>query len=464
MQTVHNPFGKAFSDLEFPDHIDIVAMSPAPAISDPRAAVESALEAPIGTPALKEIALSKKAGNPNATCTILVSDNTRPVPYTGDGGILLPAIEALFACGYKAEEILLLIATGTHRLMSGAEIEAMIDRRVLETGVRVANHDSEDSATLRNIGVTKRGTPMVLDTRYLDADLKIGTGLVESHFMAGASGGRKSICPGIIGKQSTFIFHGPEFMAHERATDLVLDGNPVHEESLEIARAAGMDFCMNVTVDHAFRPTGVFFGDMEKAHMKAVEFLKSSVCVPVSCKADVVITHAGFVGINHYQAAKCAVTAMRVLKPGGHLVIIADMTDEKDAVGGLTYRANLALLKLIGSENYRRMISSPDWTFIPDQWQVQEWGKVFSHIPMDHMILYAPRIARSRWPDLPGVNGADAMKTDGALSPDCYTRFINEVIPYISEKTGRRAENLHIAYLMDGPYAVPCAADEQSPF
>jgi len=455
MQTVHNPFGGAFADLKFPDKVDVISMNPAPAIKNPKSAISNALEFPIGTPSLREIALSKKIQKNNATCTILVSDNTRPVPYVGNQGILLPAIEVLLACGYKAEEILILIATGTHRPMSDEEIAVMIDRRVLKMGIKVVNHDSTDEKTLRNIGSTKRGTPMMLDTRYLDADLKIGTGLVESHFMAGASGGRKSICPGIIGKQSTFIFHGPDFMVHEKATDLVLEGNPVHEESLEIAKAATMDFCMNVTVDHAFRPTGIFFGELEKAHLAAVEFLKQSVNVPVEHRADVVITHAGFVGINHYQAGKCAVTALRVLRRGGFLVIIADMTDEKAVIGGLTYRANLSLLKLIGSENYLKLIRSPDWTFIPDQWQVQEWGKVFAHIPMDHMIMYSPRIDKFWWSELPGINGQDIMKSDGALSPDCYTRFIGEAISYISEKTERSADDLDIAYIADGPYAVP---------
>ena len=236
MQTVHNPFGSTYADLELPDSACVVSMNPAPAIEDPASAIRQALEAPIGTPPLRAIAAAKKEKNPGATCTILVSDNTRPVPYVGEQGILLPAIEVLLECGYKTDEILILIATGTHRLMSDAEIAVMIDKRVLDMGIRVVNHDSLDAATLRNIGSTKRGTPMMLDTRYLDADLKIATGLVESHFMAGASGGRKSICPGIIGKESTFIFHGPEFMAHEKATDLVLEGNPVHEESLEIAK------------------------------------------------------------------------------------------------------------------------------------------------------------------------------------------------------------------------------------
>src|SRR5690554_6270823 len=170
----------------------------------------------------------------------------------------------------------------------------MLDARLFESGISVRNHDCRDREQLRYLGRTSRGSEIYLNRAYLETDLKILTGLVESHFMAGASGGRKSICPGLIGEESTYVFHGAQMLSSNNVGNLILEDNPCHEEVLEVAKMAGADFIINVTLDDEFRLTGVFAGDLEKAHLAAVERLKEYVAIPVQKQYDLVITHAGF--------------------------------------------------------------------------------------------------------------------------------------------------------------------------
>ena len=215
--------------------------------------------------------------------------------------------------------------------------------------------------------------------------------------MAGASGGRKAICPGIIGEASTHVFHGFRFMADPNSRDLNLKENLVHEEAVEVASAVGIDFLVNVTLDADYRITGIFSGNFIRAHLKAVEFIAKCVKVPAKV-ADVVVTHGGFVGINHYQLAKCAVASLGILKKNGYLVIVADTNDPSHPVGGVNYITTVALLTRIGAEAFTKLIAGENWQFIPEQWQVQMWCKVFERIPMDHLIFYSPSMDRCWYP------------------------------------------------------------------
>ena len=238
---VSNPFGKKYPDLCLPEGTRVIDMPDPERVGNPKQAIQAALENPIGSASLYDIAKAKKERKPSATAVILISDNTRPVPYKGEEGILLPIVEVLMRASYRPEEILVLVATGTHRAMKDDELRAIIDPKVFELGIPVVNHNCRNAAEQTFIGHTRRGTEVLIDSRYLQADLRIATGLIESHFMAGASGGRKSVCPGIVGEKTTYIFHGAPLMADEKSCELLIEGNPVHEESLEIAKMAGVD-------------------------------------------------------------------------------------------------------------------------------------------------------------------------------------------------------------------------------
>jgi nickel-dependent lactate racemase len=446
--------------LRFPDSTDVYRMASPAAIPRPGLAVRTALKNPIACKPLPDLSRESilKAGNHRPQAVILASDNTRPVPYTGEPGILLPVVEVLLRSGYAAGDILVLIAAGTHRSMEDWELRAMIDPKIFELGVPVLNHDCRDTANLVRLGLTRRGGEIFINRRYLDADLKILTGLVESHFMAGFSGGRKSICPGIIGEKSTFVFHGPSMMAHPDSRDLLLAGNPCHEEALEVAKMAGADFIVNVTVDHSFNITGVFAGDPEAAHEAAAATVKSYVEIPADGEYDIVVSHAGYVGSNHYQAAKAAVASLGILKAGGHLILIADNRDPVNAVGSLQYRTALQLLKLLGPDSFLNLIQSKEWVFLPDQWQVQMWTKLFHRIPPQHFYYFAPQLDDRHWQDLPGIDGRRLLHPENRKVPCLQDapEFVEAAIgAALSSYPPEERADLRIAFLADGPYGIP---------
>ncbi len=460
---IDHPFTETYQPITLPDHTHVIRMSePAPLVPIEEKIRES-LEHPIESDSLKTIALRKReerkakdGGDANAV--IIVSDKTRPVPYKGEEGILIPIIEVLNDAGYSSDDILILIATGTHLPMAEGEIWKMLDTRIRDMGINVVNHDCTDDAGLTFLGKTKKGTDMYLNSLYVNADLKIATGLVESHFMAGASGGRKAICPGIIGEESTFVFHGVPFMADPNSRDLNLKDNLVHEEALEVAGTVGIDFLVNVTLNGKFHITGIFSGNYISAHLKAVDSIIEHVRVPAPM-SDVVVTHGGFVGINHYQVAKCAVASLGVLKENGYLIIIADTNDPTHPIGGVNYQTTIALLTRIGAKNFTRLIASEDWTFIPEQWQVQMWCKVFERIPMDHLYFYSPSMDRLWSPLLPGQDG-NVYIDEKTPQGESFAAFVENALKAIRKRAGKDTDDMSITWIEDGPYVVPAGQEE----
>ncbi|MGH0053058.1 MAG: lactate racemase domain-containing protein, partial [Sphaerochaetaceae bacterium] len=211
---VHNPIDSQGKNLALPENTTVYAMQAPKALSNPKQAVADALAHPIASDSFQSIAKAKLAANPQAKAVIVISDNTRPVPYKGEGNILVPLLETLLETGYKKENLMVLIATGTHRPMTDDEIERVIDPWVFEHKIAIVNHDCQKDEDLTYLGKTERGSEVKINSRYVEADLKVLTGLVESHFMAGVSGGRKSICPGLISEHGTFLFHGADLMGH----------------------------------------------------------------------------------------------------------------------------------------------------------------------------------------------------------------------------------------------------------
>jgi len=458
MKKIELSFQSGDIPVSFPDEIDIFSMSGSNILHDPESAIEVSLNNPIGTHPLKKVILEKKSKKEFLTAVVVISDNTRPVPYRGEQGILWPVVEMLLSEGIASDAITILVATGTHREMSDSELRKILDERIFSSNIRIVNHNCRDVSELEYIGTTRRGTEVHINSLYMQADIKILTGLVESHFMAGTSGGRKSICPGLIGENGTFIFHGPEMLDNPNSTDLVLEGNPCHEEALEVALMAGADFIVNVTIDGNFNLTGVFSGDLIEAHQAAVKYVVTQVGIPFKKKYDIVITHAGFVGINHYQAAKSGTAALRMVKNNGFVIMGADNIDKAHPVGAFTYRTTLQLLKVIGPDAFLKLIKSPDWTFIPEQWQVQMWCKLFGEIPMDHYYYFSPQFTTEHYMMIPGINGSSLGEEYGVIKsfPDFYMEAIEDV----SRQTGKRIEDLSLCLLLDGPYGIPIPSEE----
>ena len=284
-------------------------------MADPLTAVEEALTAPVGSRPLRELAQGKRSA------CILICDITRPVP---NGLFLRPMVRTLLDAGVPRGGITVLVATGLHRANEGQELAELVgDPWVLDT-VRVQNHDATVDVDHVLLGRTPvRGTVVRLDRRLVEAEVKIATGLVEPHFMAGWSGGRKVIAPGVAHAETITTFHNAAFMAHPRAANCVLDGNPLHEEQLAIIEMLGGALALNTVIDDRRRLAFVNFGEVVQSHLEAVEFVRQYAAVPVAQRFRTVVTSAAGYPLDktYYQTVKGMVGPLDILEPGGDLII-----------------------------------------------------------------------------------------------------------------------------------------------
>ena len=230
MKTVDISFGKGHLSVRIPADANatIIRKVPMPKLADPHAAIRQALDQPVGARPFAELAQGRKSA------CILICDITRPVP---NHLFLRPMIEGLIAAGVPKERITVLVATGLHRPNEGPELAELVgDPWVLAT-VRVENHFARNDADHVDLGTTPtRGMSVKIDKRFVEADLRIATGLVEPHFMAGYSGGRKVIAPGVAHADTIRTFHNARYVEDVLARGGNLKGNPLHEDQLEIVR------------------------------------------------------------------------------------------------------------------------------------------------------------------------------------------------------------------------------------
>ncbi|HSB04013.1 MAG TPA: nickel-dependent lactate racemase, partial [Thermodesulfobacteriota bacterium] len=330
-------YGRDLLNVLVPENCFEVTMKNVPVLSDPKGEVEKAIANPIQSPTLEEIVRRKGKPPGQLTAAVTVSDITRPVPYKGESGILAPVLGRLEASGIPKQNIKIIVGTGTHRASTPEEkLEMFGESTVREYSI--LDHDCEDQNSMTHVGKTHRGTDVYLNSDFYRADIRIATGLVESHFMAGVSGGRKTVCPGLVNKKTIEKFHSAEFLESPYADNLILENNPCHEESLDVARTVGVDFIVNVTLDKEMRTTGVFAGHLEEAHLAAYRHMKDYTAVPVDQEYDIVLTHGGYVGRNHYQTAKAACGAVPVVKKNGAIIVAANNRDA-EPIGGPEYKS-----------------------------------------------------------------------------------------------------------------------------
>ena len=193
MQEIIFDLGHTRFPVQIPYEADILRMGKPKALSRPAEAIQEALRSPINSLPLDRIVRRKLRSNPSANAVIVISDNTRPVPYSGGSGILFPIIDEMIKAGLPPEKISLLVATGTHRAMDNRELKKMLDPRIWDLGLPITNHDSRNEKDMIKLCRTPYGGDIFVNRSYIQSEIKILTGLVESHFMAGVSGGRKSI-------------------------------------------------------------------------------------------------------------------------------------------------------------------------------------------------------------------------------------------------------------------------------
>jgi nickel-dependent lactate racemase len=351
-------YGETGLAIDVPaDRTTVVMPRQIDAVPDGRAAVVAALRQPTAGPPLRDRV------RPGQTVAISMCDGTRPQPRH----VMIPALLDELDGIVHPDDVVVLVATGTHRGNTHAELRSMLGADVLDR-VRVVNHDARDSSTLRWIGRLAGDVPVWLHRAWVDADIRITTGFVEPHFFAGFSGGPKLVAPGLAGLDTVLALHDARRIGDARATWGVTVGNPVHDAVRQIAEATGVDFAVDVLLDRQHRIVDVFAGDLSAEHAAACRAARGLAMVGVPAEFDVVVTtNAGFpLDQNLYQCVKGMSAGAAVVRPGGTLVCAAECRDGFPDHG--SYREVLASQPT--PEALLRTIEARRGTE-PDQWQVQ---------------------------------------------------------------------------------------------
>jgi nickel-dependent lactate racemase len=393
-----------------------------PILADPSQAVERALRNPVGSKRLAEEARGKK------TACILICDITRPVP---NGLVLPPVVRELMAAGLKSEDIRIIIATGLHRPNLNEEMREVVgDDWVLET-VKVSNHYARNEEDHLLVGETALGTEVLVDKRFVSADLRLAIGLVEPHFMAGYSGGRKIVMPGVCHERTIRRLHSVTYMEHPKADNCVLEGNPLHEEQVEIVRLLGGILGINTVIDQQRRLSLANFGDILEAHEAAVDFIRpyAEVSLPQSYRT-VITSSAGYpLDRTYYQTVKGMVGAKEILAPGGDLFIVSEISE---GMGSAQYVEAQKRFTELGADGFLREISQRRYARV-DEWQTEMQLK-----PMRKgtVHLYTQGLS----------------KEEQALTGITVSDDLTDFLTAIKESVGNGSR---VAVLPEGPYVLP---------
>jgi len=404
--------------LELPDSVQTIHTRESLAENYPEHAVYSALESPIGTPALSEIARTR------SNACIVISDITRPVP---NKIILPPILKTLEESGIERNDITILIATGMHRPNLGDELESMVGAEIMNS-CRIVNHYCEKQEELKEIARIE-GAPIEINTHYLNADLKILTGLIEPHFYAGFSGSRKSILPGISSFETMKFMHSYQVISQLEGANCRLENNLFHRYAMEVTEKAGVDFIVNVVINKAREITGVFAGHYEEAHLAGCEMVKEHAVVELDEKVDLVITSAGGYPLDStfYQVSKCLISAMDILNKGGTIVVFCGCRE------GLGSEEFCTIMRSNPTpEDFRKRHSHPD-NFVIDQWCAQNIYQALEHA--GQIYIYSPGLSED---DVARFHGSKLSDV-----PECQA---------VLEKL--LASHKRVAAIPEGPYVV----------
>lgn len=424
VQAVELLYGRGTLTLTLPDNAEptIINKPPFPEAASAAEVFAQAMANPVDCESLDRL-----CGGCNTAC-ILICDITRPVP---NHVFLQPMIRTMMSNGIAAENITVLIATGLHRPNEGEELAELVgDPWVLET-VNVINHFAQNDEDHVSLGrTTTRDTPVGIDRRFVEADLRIATGLVEPHFMAGYSGGRKVIAPGVAHHETIRTFHSARFMEDPAATQCNLEHNPLHEEQLEIVRMLGDVYALNTIIDEDRRLVHATFGEVIASHLKAVEFVRGFTEIPVGRKFHTVVTSsAGYpLDQTYYQTVKGMVTPLDILEPGGTLIIASECAE---GIGSQHYREAQGRLVSLGPDAFLDTLLAKQLADV-DEWQTE-------------MQLKSMR------------TGSVGLYTTG-LSDDDHALTGVERISDLTAAIARsmaQHDDVAVAIIPEGPYVVP---------
>ena len=335
--------------------------------------VREAMAKPIGSAPLSELAVGKK------TCTVIISDHTRPVPSRD---ILPPMLEALRQ-GNPEIDITLLVATGFHRPTTTVELENKLGPEIAGKE-KIIVHDAFDTNSNVAIGILPSGAPLVIDRAAVETDLLVSEGCIDPHFFAGFSGGRKSVLPGVCDKTTVLGNHCGEFIASPYARTGILENNPLHRDMVAAAQMAKLAFIVNVVIDDDKKTVAAFAGDFQAAHEAGVAFLRPY-CEVAAVPGDIVITSNGGAPLdqNIYQSVKGLTAAEASAREGAVLIMCADLAD---GTGGEGFYQSLKNCESPAA-HFAQCAATPQDKTIPDQWESQ----ILARILMKHKVIFVSR-------------------------------------------------------------------------
>jgi len=332
--------------------------------------VQEALENPVGSPRLCDLAKGKQK------IVIIASDHTRPVPSRVIAPLMLREIRK----GNPAADITFLIATGCHRGTTKEELIGKFGPDIVGNE-KIHIHDCDDESMLVHLGTLPSGGDLIINRLAAEADLLVSEGFIEPHFFAGFSGGRKSVLPGIAARKTVLYNHNGGFIASPRARTGLVEGNPIHEDMLYAARKANLAFICNVVIDADKKVVCAVAGDVDLAHKKGREFLLDR-CRVQSIPADIVITSNGGYPLdqNIYQSVKGMTAAEAAVNPGGVIIMLASAGDGH---GGESFYRALRDCNDLQTLTDSFVSTPPDCTLV-DQWESQ----ILARVLMKASVIY----------------------------------------------------------------------------
>ena len=427
MKTVRLLYGKTGLAVRVPASACVLEGKEVPALPDADRAVAEALAGPIDSPPLAELVAAKK---PRAVA-ITISDITRPVPNTV---FLPPMLAALNAAGVSDSQIVIIIGTGMHRPSTPAEREILLGE--VASRVEVIDHRADDAETLIRVS---DDPPVSVNRRFAQADLRIVTGYIEPHFMAGFSGGRKGLCPALVDLASIQRFHGYETLADPRADNGILEGNPCHEIALAVARAVGVDFLFNVAITRSREVAGIYCGELASAHLAGCKDVSEWTTAEIDGPFDLVITNGGGfpLDLTLYQTVKGMCTALPALDENSTLLQVSSC-DEQLGSDAFTE------LMLSYDNDWRRFLADIEankgHTRL-DQWELQMQSRVLARIGMERLWFVSDGI---------GQEMQRHIAVNPILGPgDAEARANRAIEEFLAARP-----DASVAVIPDGPYTM----------
>ncbi len=371
--TLHFPYGKETMAFDIPDErlngVLVSNLNEYDPQADALTLVEQALDNPIGTASLSELAKGKR------NIVLIASDHTRPVPSK----VIVPPMLRQIREGNPDASITILISTGCHRETRREELIAKFGSEIVDNE-NIVIHDC-DLSPMEKIGTLPSGGECILNKLVVDADLVVSEGFIEPHFFAGFSGSRKSILPGVAARRTVLANHCSEFIAHSCARTGILGGNPIHRDMVWAARRAKLAFIVNVVINEHKEAIYAVAGDPVEAHKVGCDFL-SRLCRIEAKPSDIVITTNGGYPLdqNIYQAVKGMTAAEATVKNGGVIIMLAKSNDGHGGEGFFHQMADEADI----DKTRALFMSRGRNETVADQWQSQ----IFIRILKKARVIY----------------------------------------------------------------------------